>query len=294
MQQSDNNQQENKEKKRKRYQTETQEEALEKIEVKGYEKARLSFVFDKLCSYEAEPSSDEDSKEKLYQKRIEERARAKQMKIPKSNFRSKIMESQKKKKKYKEDDFEDNPDAKKEEKEEEPKKKKKNRKKALRKVIRTLCDEYAKDELNNMIWECDENLDGYVSEEEFINMYKKCISDEKEDQGKKMYYLVQFLMYDKDEKHEITIEDTLEILCARYPNNVDQAIDAIFDEEKKDEKTGKVKKVKKETIGYIEYCNRMHALAMQKRNEISNAKKIFCDKIKEEAIENVRKKRNYS
>ena len=85
-----------------------------------------------------------------------------------------------------------------------------------------------------------------------------------------MYYLVQFLMYDKDEKHEITIEDTLEILCARYPNNVDQAIDAIFDEEKKDEKTGKVKKVKKETIGYIEYCNRMHALAMQKRNEISN------------------------
>jgi hypothetical protein len=33
---------------------------------------------------------------------------------------------------------------------------------------------------------------------------------------------------------------------------------------------------------------------MQKRNEISNAKKIFCDKIKEEAIENVRKKRNYS
>ena len=298
MQQSDNNQQENKEKKRKRYQTETQEEALEKIEVKGYEKARLSFVFDKLCSYEAEPSSDEDSKEKLYQKRIEERARAKQMKIPKSNFKSKIMESQKKKKKYKEDDFEDNPEEKKEEKDDEPKKKKKNRKKfskkALRKVIRTLCDEYAKDELNNMIWECDENLDGYVSEEEFINMYKKCISDEKEDQGKKMYYLVQFLMYDKDEKHEITIEDTLEILCARYPNNVDQAIDAIFDEEKKDEKTGKVKKVKKETIGYIEYCNRMHALAMQKRNEISNAKKIFCDKIKEEAIENVRKKRNYS
>ena len=121
MQQSDNNQQENKEKKRKRYQTETQEEALEKIEVKGYEKARLSFVFDKLCSYEAEPSSDEDSKEKLYQKRIEERAKAKQMKIPKSNFKSKIMESQKKKKKYKEDDFEE----KKEEKDEEQKKRKK-------------------------------------------------------------------------------------------------------------------------------------------------------------------------
>ena len=94
------NQQENQEKKNRR-QKETQEDRLDKIEIKGNEKARLTYVFNKLCSLEAEPSSDEDSKEKLYKKKIEEKAKAKQMKIPKSNFKSKIMENSKKRKNLK-------------------------------------------------------------------------------------------------------------------------------------------------------------------------------------------------
>ena len=240
---------------------------------------------------EAEASSDDDSKEKIYKKRIEERAKAKQMKIPKSNYKSKIMEKNKKKKKYK--DEEENRE---EEEEKKKKKEEKNRKrfskKALRKVIRTLCDEYPKDDLDTMIWEADQNLDGYVSEKEFENLYKKCVSDEKQEEAKKLYYLVQFLMYDKDEKHKITVEDTLEILCARYPNNVDQAIDSIFDVDtgEKDAK-GRPKKIKKETINYIEYKEKMHGLSMEKRNEISNAKKIFCDKLKDEALENMKNKK---
>ena len=213
------------------------------------------------------------------------------MKIPKSNFVSK-MEKNKRKKRNK-DEEEKNKE------EDEEQKKKKNRKrfskKALRKVIRTLCEEFAKDELEGMIWEADDNLDGYVSEKEFINMYKKCISDEKEEEGKKLFYLIQFLMYDKDEKHKITIEDTLEILCARYPNNVDQVIDSIFDVDtgEKDGK-GKSKKKKRETITFLEYAQRMHDIALDKRDEISNAKKIFCDKLKDEAIQNARNKKNFS
>ena len=34
-----------------RRQKETQEEKLEKIEIKGNEKVRLNYVFDKLCAY---------------------------------------------------------------------------------------------------------------------------------------------------------------------------------------------------------------------------------------------------
>ncbi len=240
---------------------------------------------------EAEASSDDDSKEKIYKKRIEERAKAKQMKIPKSNYKSTIMEKNKKKKKYK--DEEENRE---EEEEKKKKKEEKNRKrfskKALRKVIRTLCEEFAKDELEGMIWEADDNLDGYVSEKEFINMYKKCISDEKEEEAKKLFYLIQFLMYDKDEKHKITVEDTLEILCARYPNNVDQVIDSIFDVEtgEKDGK-GKPKKKKRENITFLEYAQRMHDIALDKRDEISNAKQIFCDKLKDEALENAKNKK---
>ena len=259
---------------------ETEEERLKKIDLQQSEKIRLNFVFNKLCSLEGEKSSDDDSKNKIYQKKINERAIQKQS-IPKikkiKNFKKANQKS------YKNKDEED------EESKEKSQPEKKFSKKALRKVIRTLCNEFAKDELENMIWEVDENGDEYVSEREFENMYKKCITDEKEEEGKKLFYLTQFLMYDKDEKHEITVEDTLEILCARHQNNVDAALDAIFDIEKKDE-NGKVKRVKRETISFLEYSQRMHELSMKKRNEISNRKKIFCDQLKEQAIKEAKER----
>lgn len=282
MSKQDEKKEEKKDDKKKR-QKETEEERLKGIDLQQSEKTRLDIVFNKLCDFEAEKSSDEDSSEKQYRKKIEANAEKKKMKMSKpAGFKGKTMMKARKKKEFKEDEDE------KEEKEEKPQRKKFS-KKALRKVIRTLCDEFAKDELDNMIWEVDENLDGYVSEKEFENMYKKCITDEKEEEGKKLFYLVQFLMYDKDEKHEITVEDTLEILCARNPKNVDDCLDSIFDITKKDEK-GKEIKVKRETITFIEYSQRMHELSMKKRNEISNKKKIFCDKISKQAIEEAKQR----
>ena len=286
--QSSNGQQGQKEEQKKpgRRQKETQEQKLAKIEIKSSEQVRLNAVFDQFCAYEEEPSSDEDSKEKLYKKKIEERANAKKMKQPKSTFVSQTMKKTQKKtaKKFKEDDDDQ------EQKEKEKAHKKKFSFKALRKTIRNLCDEYAKDEIEQMIWEVDENSDGYVSEKEFTDMYKKCIVDDKEEEAKKLFYLVQFLMYDKENKHYITVEDTLEILCARNQAQMDANIDAIFDIEVKDPKTGKVKKMKKEQMTYLEYADRMHKISMKKRNEISNRKKLFCQKLKEEAVANGGKK----
>ena len=286
--QSSNGQQGQKEEQKKpgRRQKETQEQKLAKIEIKSSEQVRLNAVFDQFCAYEEEPSSDEDSKEKLYKKKIEERANAKKMKQPKSTFVSQTMKKTQKKtaKKFKEDDDDQ------EQKEKEKAHKKKFSFKALRKTIRNLCDEYAKDEIEQMIWEVDENSDGYVSEKEFTDMYKKCIVDEKEEEAKKLFYLVQFLMYDKENKHYITVEDTLEILCARNQAQMDANIDAIFDIEVKDPKTGKVKKMKKEQMTYLEYADRMHKISMKKRNEISNRKKLFCQRLKEEAVANGGKK----
>ena len=286
--QSSNGQQGQKEEQKKpgRRQKETQEQKLAKIEIKSSEQVRLNAVFDQFCAYEEEPSSDEDSKEKLYKKKIEERANAKKMKQPKSTFVSQTMKKTQKKtaKKFKEDDDDQ------EQKEKEKAHKKKFSFKALRKTIRNLCDEYAKDEIERMIWEVDENSDGYVSEKEFTDMYKKCIVDEKEEEAKKLFYLVQFLMYDKENKHYITVEDTLEILCARNQAQMDANIDAIFDIEVKDPKTGKAKKMKKEQMTYLEYADRMHKISMKKRNEISNRKKLFCQRLKEEAVANGGKK----
>ncbi len=267
---------------KKEKQKHTEEENLKKIELQQSEKIRLNFVFNQLCELENEKSSDDDSSSKKYLRAINEKAKKKQMKFPKTKYKSKIETISKKN--YKNKDEEESNSKK-----TNSSQKKKFSQKALRKIIRKLCNEFAKDELDNMIWEVDENLDGYISEDEFENMYKKCITDENEEESKKLFYLTQFLMYDKDQKHEITVEDTLEILCARHQNNVDQVLDAIFDIEKVDEK-GKKRKIKRETISFLEYAQRMHELSMKKRNEISNIKKTFCDNLKQEALKEAKER----
>ena len=60
-----------------------------------------------------------------------------------------------------------------------------------------------------MIWEIDDDLDKHVSKDEFEKMYKRCISDESGLEPRKLYNLVVFLMYNKNFKGNITVEDTL-------------------------------------------------------------------------------------
>ena len=160
-------------------------------------------------------------------------------------------------------------------------------KKALRKIFKKLTGTFNKKDIELMIWEVDTNLNGYISYDEYERMYKRCVVDKKELEPKKLYTLVQFLMFDKEHKGYITEEDTLEVLCVRNNNGLDNAINDIFMEEIKDEK-GKIirTKNKRETINYEEFSERMHSLSLRQRTLFMNKKKSFCDKIKEEAIQN--------
>ena len=75
----------------------------------------------------------------------------------------------------------------------------------------------------------DDDLDGYVSRDEYHTMYKRCISDETGLEPRKLFNLVQFLMYDKTFKGRVTVEETLQILYVRYGRErIDDEIRAIF------------------------------------------------------------------
>jgi len=63
--------------------------------------------------------------------------------------------------------------------------------------------------IHSFLQEVDDDLDGYVSKEEFQTMYKRCISDETGLEPRKLFNLVQFLMYDKTFKGRVTVEETL-------------------------------------------------------------------------------------
>ena len=177
------------------------------------------------------------------------------------------------------------------EKEEEKLKRDRFGKKALRKMLKKLTGKFNKKDIELMIWEVDTNLNGYISYDEYERMYKNCVIDKKEREPKRLYNLVQFLMFDKEHKGYITEEDTLEILCIRNNNGLDNAINDIFAIEIKDEK-GNVKrtKKKKDIINYEEFQERMHSLSLRQRAILMNQKKIFCDKVKEEAMQNAKLK----
>lgn len=175
-----------------------------------------------MCNVENEASSDEDSKEKVFKKMIEKKANEKKMKL---TFKKSEEKQKPKVKQFKEEKGLDMDEAELA----ACAKAKRVGAKAIRKILRKQnAVDYPKDQMNLMIWEVDEDLDGYVNKQEFERMYKRCITDEKEKEPKKLFFLVQFLMYDKDSKYFITEEDTLELLYIRYKDNFLKVINDIF------------------------------------------------------------------
>ena len=73
-----------------------------------------------------------------------------------------------------------------------------------------------KAEVEFIIWEVDDDLDGYVSKDEYLTMYKRVITDEIGLEPRQLYNLVQFLMFDKDFEGTITVEETLQLIYVRH------------------------------------------------------------------------------
>ena len=267
------------------------DDEMNKVEIKNREKVYFEDVFKELCALEKEPSSDENSKEKKYLREIENKVKLKQMKISYYNPQSKKNKAKKIKtnKKFNEDGTEKIDLYKDPEKDEDKLRRDRFGKKALRKIFKKLTGTFNKKEIELMIWEVDTNLNGYISFDEYERMYKRAVIDKKELEPKKLYTLVQFLMFDKEHKGYITEEDTLEVLCVRNNNGLDEAIKDIFNVEIKDEK-GKIIRTnkKRETINYEQFAERMHSLSLRQRTLFMNKKKNFCEKVKEEAIQNAK------
>ena len=100
-------------------------------------------------------------------------------------------------------------------------------------------------------------------------MYKRCISDTTGLEPRKLYNLVQFLMYDKNFKGKVTVEDTLQILFVRYGReSLDTEITAIFGEDEKNE-DGSEKE-----IGFFEYVDKINKRALiEHRRKVEERRK---------------------
>lgn len=97
--------------------------------------------------------------------------------------------------------------------------------KDLDNALRTLGRVCTRKQLEYMIWEIDENLDGVVDWEEFKIMYHRNVNDETGLEPFELFNIVQFMTYlpslriDKEFKPQITEDDTMSTLFARYGND---------------------------------------------------------------------------
>jgi Ca2+-binding EF-hand superfamily protein len=130
----------------------------------------------------------------------------------------------------------------------------------LARVLQYLGCKPSRSEVKLIIWEVDDDLDGFVSEEEFTTMYKRCITDKTDLEPRKLFNLVQFLMYDKKYKGKVTVEETLQILFVRHGRTkLDDEIEAIFGQDEKNP-DGSEKE-----ITYSEYVEKINKRALEKQ-----------------------------
>jgi Ca2+-binding EF-hand superfamily protein len=73
-----------------------------------------------------------------------------------------------------------------------------------------------KKDIEEMIWECDEDLDQCLNWAEFKLMYSRNLQDRTGLEPNRMFNLTQFLIYDKSRSGRVSVDDTMNMLFARF------------------------------------------------------------------------------
>eukprot|EP00405_Crypthecodinium_cohnii_P013922 CAMPEP_0206448742 /NCGR_PEP_ID=MMETSP0324_2-20121206/17663_1 /ASSEMBLY_ACC=CAM_ASM_000836 /TAXON_ID=2866 /ORGANISM="Crypthecodinium cohnii, Strain Seligo" /LENGTH=210 /DNA_ID=CAMNT_0053917963 /DNA_START=49 /DNA_END=681 /DNA_ORIENTATION=- len=91
-----------------------------------------------------------------------------------------------------------------------------------------------REQIELWIWEVDDDLDNMVGWDEFLTMYQRCIADSTGMEPRNLFNLAQFLMYDKEQAGQISVEQTLQIIFVRRGRGeLDDEIREIFGEKQK-------------------------------------------------------------
>ena len=255
---------------------------VKNIDLKPIEKKRLDIVYEELSKLEQEASSDEDSLTKKYLKEVEKNANLKKMN--KSEFTYKENKNIKKEKNKKNNKKLNELKEEKEDSDTQNKKPEiKISQKGLRKMLRLYTKKkYSPEEIEQMIWEVDEDMDNKVSKYEMEKMYKRCIVDKEELEPKKLFYFILFLMFDKENKRSINEEDTLELLRVRHRNDKEfnNAINEIFNPEGKKNYKGNIDDDQR--LCYEDFVKSMMDLVLKKRDLVKDKRENYCNHIKEQ------------
>ena len=83
-------------------------------------------------------------------------------------------------------------------------------------MMKTLHLKISRREVEEMMWEVDEDLDGMLSWTEFRLMFTRNIMDKTGLEPSRMFNLVQFLIYDAGANGKVSLDETMHMLYTRY------------------------------------------------------------------------------
>ncbi|EKX43252.1 hypothetical protein GUITHDRAFT_153302 [Guillardia theta CCMP2712] len=76
--------------------------------------------------------------------------------------------------------------------------------------------DYGTSEVEDMIWEVDDDCDGMIDWENFVRLYVRCRRDKTGCEPKRLFNLIEFMINDKDGGGTINEDEIMEVLYHRY------------------------------------------------------------------------------